>query len=204
MADVPNRCDWCLGSEAMIAYHDEVWGVPIYEDQPLYAKLILDGAQAGLSWSTILNKREGYYRAFEGLDPAVVATYGEEQEARLLADAGIVRNRQKIRSAIANARGVLAIQEELGSFSDYLWSFVDHRPIVNTWSSISQVPAETEISKRLSKELKGRGFNFVGPTILYAFMQAVGMVNDHLVSCFRHGVETGAGRVSPSSASDRR
>ncbi len=186
MSSPPVRCDWCLGSEAMKRYHDEVWGVPVHDDAALYAKLVLDGAQAGLSWSTILDKRDNYYRAFDGLDPAVVAEYGPEDEARLLSDAGIVRNRLKVRSAIRNARGVLEIQQEVGSFDRYLWDFVDGEPIINHWRSMAEVPAQTELSQRLSRDLKQRGFNFVGPTILYAYLQAIGMVNDHIVTCFRH------------------
>lgn len=170
----------------MRRYHDEVWGVPVHDDAALYAKLVLDGAQAGLSWSTILDKRDNYYRAFDGLDPAVVAEYGPEEEARLLSDAGIVRNRLKVRSAIRNARGVLQIQQEVGSFDRYLWDFVDGEPIINHWRSMAEVPAQTELSQRLSRDLKQRGFNFVGPTILYAYLQAIGMVNDHIVTCFRH------------------
>jgi DNA-3-methyladenine glycosylase I len=161
--------------------------VPVRDDAQLYAKLVLDGAQAGLSWLTILKRREGYERAFEGLDPEVIARYGERDMERLLADPGIIRNRQKVASAIGNARAYLELREELGSFSEHLWSFVDGEPLVNRFRRIGEVPAETEISRALSKDLKSRGFSFVGPTIVYAFMQAVGMVNDHLVSCFRHG-----------------
>lgn len=182
-----DRCDWALGgNDLLLAYHDTEWGVPERDDRALYEKLVLDGAQAGLSWQTILDKREGYRRAFQGFDPETVARWGEPEIERLLADPGIVRNRQKVRSAIANARAVLELREELGSFSDYLWSFVDGEPKCARWTSQDQLPAQTETSVRLSKELKKRGFSFVGPTIVYAFMQAVGMVNDHLVSCFRH------------------
>jgi DNA-3-methyladenine glycosylase I len=181
------RCDWALSHPLLVDYHDREWGVPLRDDEELFAKLILDGAQAGLSWLTILKRREGYERAFEGLDPEVIARYGERDVERLLADPGIIRNRQKVASAIGNARAYLELREELGSFSEHLWSFVDGEPLVNRFRRIGEVPAETEISRALSKDLRSRGFSFVGPTIVYAFMQAVGMVNDHLVSCFRHG-----------------
>lgn len=186
MGDARSRCDWSLGHPLLIAYHDEEWGVPVRDDRELFEKLVLDGAQAGLSWLTILKRREGYRRAFHGFDPERIAAYGEEDVARLLADPGIIRNRQKVRSAIGNARAYLALRQELGSFADYLWSFVDGSPVVNRPRRIADVPAETETSRRLSKDLRGRGFSFVGPTIVYAFMQAVGMVNDHTVDCFRH------------------
>ena len=182
-----DRCDWCLGGNArMLDYHDTEWGVPERDDRALFEKLLLDGAQAGLSWKTILDKREGYRRAFDGFDPEAIAAYGEKDVERLLADPGIVRNRQKVRSAIGNARAYLELQAELGSFGDYLWSFVGGEPIRNSWRSTDQLPAQTEISVALSKDLGKRGFRFVGPTIVYAFMQAVGMVNDHLVTCFRY------------------
>jgi DNA-3-methyladenine glycosylase I len=180
------RCHWALGgNELLLHYHDTEWGVPERNDQALFEKLLLDGAQAGLSWQTILDKRDGYRRAFDGFDAEVMARYGEDDVARLLADPGIVRNRLKIRSAIRNARAYLELRDELGSFSEYLWSMVGGEPVIGSWTSSEQVPAETETSVRLSKDLKKRGFNFVGPTIVYAFMQAVGMVNDHLVTCFR-------------------
>lgn len=189
----PVRCPWALSHPLMIEYHDREWGVPVRDDEQLFAKLVLDGAQAGLSWLTILKRKEGYERAFEGLDPEVMARYGERDVERLLADPGIVRNRQKVASAIDNARAYLRLKDELGSFSDHLWSFVDGRPVVNRFREHGEVPAETEVSRRLSADLKSRGFSFVGPTIVYAFMQAVGMVNDHLVPCFRHA-EVGAAR----------
>lgn len=185
-ADGRERCGWSVSHPLMVAYHDREWGVPVRDDRELFAKLILDGAQAGLSWLTILKRREGYERAFDGLDPEVIARYGDRDVERLLGDPGIIRNRQKVASAIDNARAYLALREELGSFSDHLWSFVGGEPIVNRFRAGSEVPAESEASRRMSKDLKGRGFSFVGPTILYAFMQAVGMVNDHLVTCFRH------------------
>ena len=184
--DGKTRCTWCESSVRMRAYHDEQWGVPEHDDRRLFAKLILDGAQAGLSWSTILAREEGYLRAFHGLDPERMARYRARDEARLLADAGIIRNRAKVRSAIGNARAYLRLQEEEGSFGRWLWSFTDGRPVKNRWKSTSQVPAETPLSQTLSKELRARGFTFVGPTIVYAYLQAVGVVNDHLVRCFRH------------------
>jgi DNA-3-methyladenine glycosylase I len=170
----------------MFAYHDEQWGVPVHDDRQLFAKLILDGAQAGLSWSTILAREEGYLRAFHGFDAERMARYGERDVARLLADPGIIRNRAKVRSAIGNARAFLKLREEEGSFGRWLWGFVDGRPVSNRWRRAAQRPAETPLSRTLSKELKRRGFTFVGPTIVYAYMQAIGMVNDHLVGCFRH------------------
>ena len=179
------RCAWPLGSELMISYHDEEWGVPEHDDRKLFEKLILDGAQAGLSWKTILDKREGYRRAFEGFDPERIARYGEADVERLLADPGIVRNRQKVLSAIGNARAFLDLRQEQ-PFSTYLWGFVDGTPIKNAWRDLTELPAETELSRKLSKDLKRRGFSFVGPTIVYAYMQAIGMVNDHLVRCFRY------------------
>ena len=170
----------------MIAYHDDEWGVPVRDDAALYAKLVLDGAQAGLSWSTILHKRDGYLRAFHGLDPARVARYGARDVARLMGDAGIVRNRQKIDAAIRNARAYLALRDGGTSFSDFLWQFVDGRTKQNRWRTIRQLPAETRESVAMAKALRARDFRFCGPTICYAFMQAVGMVNDHVVTCFRH------------------
>lgn len=180
------RCEWCVGDPLMTQYHDEYWGVPVYDDKQLFAKLILDGAQAGLSWLTILRKQENYYAAFDNFDPEKIARYDEVKFEELMNNAGIIRNRQKIRAAIKNAQGFLAIQEELGSFSDFLWNFVDGHPIQNRWTSISEIPAKSAESEAMSKALKKRGFNFVGPTICYAIMQAVGMVNDHVVDCFRY------------------
>ena len=181
------RCDWSLGgSERLRDYHDEEWGVPVLDDRQLFAKLILDGAQAGLSWQTILHRQEGYLRAFHGLDPERMARYTARDEKRLLADPGIIRNRAKVRSAIGNARAFLALRGTEGSFSEWLWAFVDGEPVRNAWKRKSQVPAETPLSQAISKELKARGFTFVGPTIVYAYLQAVGVVNDHLVSCFRY------------------
>jgi DNA-3-methyladenine glycosylase I len=170
----------------MLAYHDTEWGVPLHDDRALFALMILEGAQAGLSWTTILNRREGYWRAFAGFDLATVAGYGPADEARLLADTGIIRNRAKVASALGNARASLEVISELGSLDRYLWSFVDGRPIQNRWRSLEELPAETDASRAMSRDLKRRGFTFVGPTICYAFMQSVGMVNDHQVQCFRY------------------
>ena len=181
------RCAWVPeADELYVAYHDEEWGVPVRDDRALYELLTLEGAQAGLSWSTILHKREGYRRAFEGFDPAVVAAFDQARVEELLGDAGIVRNRLKVTSTVENARRVLEVQAELGSFADLLWGFVDGEPLVGGWRELAEIPAETPISKAMSKELKRRGFRFVGPTVCYAFMQAAGLVNDHVVSCFRY------------------
>jgi DNA-3-methyladenine glycosylase I len=182
----------------MIRYHDEEWGVPQRDDRLLFEFLVLEGAQAGLSWSTILRKRDAYRRAFEGFDPGRVARFTEADASRLLADAGIVRNRLKVHGAIRNARAVVALVEEKGTLSDFLWGFVGGTPVVNAWRSMSEVPAETEASRAMSRELKRRGFTFVGPTICYAFMQATGMANDHLVDCFRHPACKDARGASPS------
>lgn len=173
-------------SERYLRYHDEEWGVPIHDDRRQFEFLVLEGAQAGLSWSTILNKREGYRRAFADFDVERVARFNKRSVERLLNDPGIVRNRLKVQAAIANARAVLALQDELGSLAEYLWSFVGGRPIVNRFTDMKQVPATSPEAESLSKDLRRRGFKFVGPTIIYAHMQATGMVNDHLVSCFRH------------------
>ena len=170
----------------MVSYHDEEWGVPLHDDQRHFEFLVLDGAQAGLSWQTILRKRENYRRAFAGFDPLKVARFGARDVERLLGDAGIVRNRQKIHSAIANAAAFVELQEEFGSFDDYVWRFVDGRTKLNRWRRMGDIPAKTPESEAMSRDLKNRGMNFVGPTILYAYMQAAGMVNDHLVSCFRY------------------
>ncbi|HXF74432.1 MAG TPA: DNA-3-methyladenine glycosylase I [Actinomycetota bacterium] len=169
----------------MLAYHDEEWGVPSHDDRHLFEMLVLEGAQAGLSWSTILRRRDAYRRAFAGFDPERVARFGRGDAARLLADPGIVRNRAKVEAAIANARAALAVRDEHGSLDAFLWSFVDGRPRRNRFRSLVELPAETPGSRAMSRELKRRGFRFVGPTICYAFMQAVGMVNDHVVGCFR-------------------
>lgn len=180
------RCDWAGTDPLYVAYHDEEWGVPVMDDRKLFEFLILEGAQAGLSWLTILRKREGYRRAFANFEPKKVARFDEEKLIALLGDPNIVRNRAKIESTIRNARAFLEIQSKFGSFAVYQWQFVDGRPIQNQRQSIKQIPARTELSDALSKDLKKRGFGFVGSTIIYAHMQAVGMVNDHLVSCARH------------------
>ena len=181
-----SRCPWCGDDPLYVRYHDEEWGVPVYDDRLLFAKLILDGAQAGLSWITILRKRENYWAAFDQFDPEKIARYDEAKIGELLQNPGIVRNRLKVQSAVKNAQGYLAIMEKEGSFSRFLWQFVDGEPIQNRWQTMAEVPAQTAVSQALSKALKQHGFSFVGPTIVYAFMQAVGMVNDHLVSCFRY------------------
>jgi len=183
--DAKRRCPWSLGSERYLRYHDEEWGVPVHDDRRLFEFLILEGAQAGLSWSTILNKRDNYRRAFARFDPAKVARFGARDVRRLMADAGIVRNRLKIESAIGNARAFLEVRREFGSFDAYLWGFVNGRPQQNFRRSMKQVPARTPLSDAIAKDLKLRGFRFVGSTIVYATMQAVGMVNDHLAACFR-------------------
>jgi DNA-3-methyladenine glycosylase I len=181
------RCEWApVDNARYLAYHDEEWGVPVHDDLHLFEMLTLEGAQAGLSWSTILNKREGYRRAFAGFDPAAVARFGERRVERLMADPSIVRNRLKIDSTVANARAVLRTQEELGSLDGYLWSFVGGGPKVNRFRRMGDIPAETPESRAMSKELKRRGFRFVGPTVCYAFMQACGLVNDHVTSCYRY------------------
>ena len=178
------RCGWATG-EDMIAYHDAEWGVPVHDDRELFEFLILEGAQAGLSWSTILRKRENYRKAFDRFDAGKIARYDDRKVAALLADAGIVRNRLKVASAIGNAHAFLAAREEFGSFDAYIWRFVDGRPLQNRWRSMEEVPARTPQSDAMSKDLGKRGFRFVGSTICYAFMQATGMVNDHLDGCFR-------------------
>lgn len=184
-----NRCAWAT-NELLIRYHDEQWCVPLHEDRKLFELLILEGAQAGLSWETILKKRDNYRLAFDDFDPAVVARYGKRKIDRLLADAGIVRNRLKVASAVTNARALLAVRKEFGSFDAYLWQFVGHRPRTNAWRHLKDVPASTPESEAMSKDLKRRGFKFVGSTICYAFMQATGMVNDHTVDCFRYSQPT--------------
>ena len=184
--DISKICPWCLGHDDYVAYHNEEWGVPEYDDRSLWEKLILDGAQAGLSWWTILNKRENYRIAFDGFDPEKVAVYDEQKVQELLANPGIVRNKLKVRAAITNAQAYLDISSRGTSFSDYLWKYLDGKPLVNHFVKMSEVPANTSTSDRMSKELKKDGFKFVGSTIVYAFMQASGMVNDHLVTCPRH------------------
>jgi DNA-3-methyladenine glycosylase I len=189
------RCPWAK-TELYVQYHDAEWGVPVHDDRLLFEFLILEGAQAGLRWETILKKRENYRRAFGSFDPAVVARYGPKKRTGLLADAGIIRNRLKIEAAVRNAKAFLAVQDDIGTFNEYIWGFVGHEPKQNAWGSIKEVPAKTPESDAMSKDLKRRGFTFVGSTICYAFMQAVGMVNDHLVDCFRHGELRNSGGAS--------
>ena len=181
-----HRCGWAGNDPLYIRYHDEEWGVPIYDDQQLFEFLILEGAQAGLSWITILRKREGYRRAFDGFDAAKIARYDDHKVAELLNDSGIVRNRLKIGAAITNATAYLDLRQREGTFSDFIWGFVDGKPKINAWPSMKDVPANTPQSDAMCKALKKRGFKFVGTTICYAFMQAAGLVNDHITPCFRH------------------
>jgi DNA-3-methyladenine glycosylase I len=186
LADGRLRCGWGESDADYVAYHDTEWGVPERDARRLFEFVLLEGAQAGLSWSTILRKREGYARCFAGFDPARVAAFGDDDVARCLADPGIVRNRAKVNSVIGNARACLRLADDIGSFAEHLWSFVDGRPVQNAWRGLADVPAETDTSLAMSRDLRRRGFTFVGPTIAYAFMQSAGMVNDHVVGCFRH------------------
>ncbi len=188
-----SRCAWAGTDERMVHYHDTEWGVPVHDDRLLYEFLVLEGAQAGLSWSTVLNKRDGYRNAFADFDPTKVARYSEKRIARLLNDTAIIRNRQKVTAAILNARAFLKVQDEFGDFDSYQWGFVDGAPVQNRWRRLDEIPALTPLSESFSKDLKKRGFRFVGPTIVYAHMQATGMVNDHLVSCYRHSELGGRG-----------
>jgi len=178
------RCEWVTKEELYIEYHDKEWGVPVYDDRKLFEMLCLEGAQAGLSWWTILKKRENYKEAFDNFEAEKIVKYTEEKLEQLMQDKGIVRNRRKIESVVTNAKAFLKIREEYGSFSNYIWKFVDNKPIINLWKSIEEVPASTELSDKISKQLKKDGFKFVGSTICYSFMQAVGMVNDHTTECF--------------------
>lgn len=181
------RCAWCENAfEAYEKYHDTEWGVPVHEDRKHYEFLILEGAQAGLSWSTVLKKRAGYQQAFANFNPQVVAQFSQEEQEQLLENPQIIRNRLKVKSAVENAKAFLKLQKEFGSFNQYIWTFVNHQPIVNTWSRPEDVPVRTEISDAMSKDLKKRGFTFVGSTIMYAYMQACGLVNDHTTDCFRY------------------
>lgn len=186
MTSPTRRCDWCSDDPLYIAYHDHEWGIPVHDDRQLFEMLVLEGAQAGLAWITILRKREGYRRAFAGFDPATVAAMGEADVERLMQDPGIVRNRLKIRSAIRNARVFLAMQQAHGSFARWLWAHVDGQPVQNHWASLAECPASTPLSDQISKSLKKAGMNFVGSTIIYAFLQATGVVNDHLAGCPCH------------------
>jgi DNA-3-methyladenine glycosylase I len=181
-----SRCSWSVSDPLYIAYHDEEWGVPEHDDRKLFEMLILEGAQAGLSWITILKRRETYRRAFDGFDAEIIARYDDAKVAALLSDPGIIRNRQKVAATIQNARAFLDVQDAFGSFDAYIWQFVGGSPRQNEFTELSQIPAETPESRAMSKDLRKRGFSFVGPTICYAFMQACGLVNDHLVSCFRY------------------
>lgn len=180
------RCSWCGQDELYCRYHDEEWGVPVYDDRKHFEFMVLESAQAGLSWLTILRKREAYRTAYAGFDPQVVADYGEVQIKELLENPGIVRNERKIRASLNNARRFLEVQEAFGSFSDYLWAFVGHRPVVNAWQQEREIPAQTALSVAISKDLKQRGFQFLGPIIIYSHLQATGLVNDHVVDCFRY------------------
>ncbi|MEI6972525.1 MAG: DNA-3-methyladenine glycosylase I [bacterium] len=180
------RCEWCGNDPLYVSYHDDEWGVPVHDDRRLFEFLVLEGAQAGLSWLTILKKRENYRKAFDDFDFERIAGYGRQDITRLLHDPGIVRNRLKIEAATRNARGVLTIREEYGAFDTFLWRYIDGTPVQNTWKRLAELPAKTKKSDQMSKDLRKRGFNFVGSTICYAFMQAVGMVNDHATDCFRY------------------
>lgn len=191
----PSRCAWAK-TPLSIAYHDQEWGTPLHDERKLFEFLILEGAQAGLSWETILQRRAAYRRAMDHFDPICVADYDDQKITALLADPGIIRNRRKIQSAIQNARAFRIIQQEIGSFDHYLWGFVEHQPLQNAWKTLAEIPALTPLSTQFSKDLIRRGFSFVGPTICYALMQAVGMVNDHLVDCFRYA------DLQPSTAHD--
>src|SRR5690348_838744 len=201
LATEKNRCGWVpVGDEEYTRYHDEEWGQPVHDDRHLFEMLTLEGAQAGLSWSTILRKRAAYRKAFAGFDPAKVARFDARRRAALLQDPGIVRNRLKIDSTVSNARAFLAVQKEFGSFSRYLWDWVGGQPVLNGWRSRSQVPASTDLSDRLSRDLKKRGFRFVGSTIIYAYLQAVGVVNDHTEACYLYRPAPAAGRVARRAA----
>jgi DNA-3-methyladenine glycosylase I len=178
------RCAW-IADPLMQRYHDEEWGVPLHDDRKLFEFMVLDAFQAGLSWKTILNKRENFRKAFDNFDPYTIACYDEKKYENLLNDPGIIRNRAKIRATITNAQSFLLVQKEFGTFDKFIWSFVNHQPVINSWKSLSELPAKTGLSDRMSKDLTKRGFKFVGSTICYAFMQAAGMVNDHVVGCFR-------------------
>ena len=201
-----NRCGWSTSNEQMIAYHDTEWGVPVHNDKQLFGKLVLDGFQAGLSWAIILRKRDAFLKAFDRFDPDKMARYDARRIAKILRDPGIVRNKQKVKSAVGNARAYLKMKDAGESFDEFLWQYVGGNPKVNAWKTLKRLPAETKESIAVSKALVQRGFRFVGPTIVYAFMQAVGMVNDHLVTCFRYaeltsrapGTAPSAGRRAPS------
>lgn len=180
------RCPWCGTDELYVKYHDEEWGVPVHDDRTHFEFLVLESAQAGLSWITILRRRENYRKAYDGFDMEKVAQYDENKINELMQDSGIIRNRRKIEASINNARQFIKIQKEFGSFDNYIWSFVNNKPVINHWDDISQMPATSELSDRVSKDLKSRGFRFLGSTIIYAHLQATGIINDHLTYCFRH------------------
>jgi len=180
------RCEWCTSSDLYMEYHDAEWGVPVFDDKKHFEFLVLESAQAGLSWITILKKRENYRKAYDNFDPVKVARYGAEKKAKLLADAGIVRNRLKIDASVTNAQKFLEIQKEFGSFSDYIWSFTDGKPVIGKRKSLEEIPTKTELSDKISLDLKKRGFKFLGSVIMYSHLQATGIVNDHVVSCFRY------------------
>ncbi len=186
------RCPWCEGNEIYIRYHDTEWGVPAFDDRKQFEFLVLESAQAGLSWLTILKKRENYRAAYDNFDPEKVARYSATERQRLITDKGIVRNGRKIDASIRNAQNFLAVQEEFGSFSTYLWRFVDGSPVVNRWKTLEEVPAATPLAEQISKDLKQRGFTFLGPVIIYSHLQATGLVNDHLIDCFRYNEIVGA------------
>jgi len=188
----PIRCPWCGEDPTYVAYHDTEWGVPVHDERRHFEFVVLEGAQAGLSWLTILKRREGYRRCFANFDPELVARFGEDDIQQLKQDTGIIRNERKIRATVGNAQAFLAVQERFGSFDRYIWDFFDGTPIVNAFQTLEEVPTETELSRKISKDMKSRGFSFVGPTIIYAHMQATGLVNDHLVDCFRRQELVGA------------
>ncbi|WIV11461.1 DNA-3-methyladenine glycosylase I [Proteiniborus sp. MB09-C3] len=180
------RCAWCGDDELYVKYHDEEWGVPVYNDKKHFEFLVLESAQAGLSWITVLKKRENYRKAYDGFDPVKVSQYGTNKIEELMNNSGIIRNRRKIEASINNARRFLEIQNEFGSFNDFIWSFVNNKPIINQWNELSDVPSHTELSDRISKDLKKRGFKFLGTTIIYSYLQATGLINDHVTGCFRY------------------
>lgn len=189
------RCDWSTSNELMIKYHDEEWGVPLHDDRKLFEFFVLEGFQAGLSWQIVLNKRENFRRAFDYFDPEIVARYNEQKIEELIRDASIIRNKMKIVACVNNAQRFLEVQKEFGSFDNYIWKFVDYKPVINHFTGLKELPAKTELSDKISADLKKRGFKFVGSTVIYAHMQATGMVNDHLISCFRYNEINGTDGV---------
>lgn len=182
-----NRCPWCEVDELYMRYHDEEWGVPVHDDRKHFEFLVLESAQAGLSWHTVLKKRESYRRAYDFFDPVKVSVYGSKKIEKLVNNPGIIRNRKKIEASITNAKGFIQIKHEFGSFDRYIWQFVGFKPIINQWKMVSEIPSRTDLSDMVSKDLKDRGFNFIGSTIIYSHLQATGIVNDHITSCFRYG-----------------